>query len=80
MKSKRRSSDSHALVDALTGAALTRDMDEAVSIVRAMGKGPASPDLIREARGCAKRLRSIEQFRASLGLAPLHPSARAIAV
>jgi hypothetical protein len=80
MKSRRRSSDSQALVDALSGAALARDMDQAVSIVRAMGKGPASPDLIREARGCAKRLKSIERFRASLGLSPLHPSAHAIAV
>jgi hypothetical protein len=79
MKSKRRNGSAD-LIDSLTAAALTRDMGEALSIVRELGRGSASPHLVREARSCSRRLTSVEQFRASLGLAPLGPSARAIAV
>ncbi len=79
MKSKRRN-DGADLIDSLTAAALTRDMGEALAIVRELGKGSASPGLVREARGCARRLKSVEDFRAELGLSPLGPSARALAV
>ena len=75
MRSKRRSSED--LVDALTRAAIGRDTAEALELVHELGKGRApAPDLVREARACGRRLRSVEQLRARLGLAPLGPSAR----
>jgi hypothetical protein len=79
MKSKRRS-DGADLIDSLTAAALDRDLGECRAIVGQLGKGSPSPRLVREARACSRRLTSVEQFRASLGLAPLRPAARALAV
>jgi hypothetical protein len=80
MKNRRRN-DSEALVDALTAAAIDRDLGECRSIVGQLGKGHgSSPQLVREARACHRRLRSVEQLRARIGLPPLGPSARAIAV
>ncbi len=80
MRSKRSKSVDD-LTDALTRAALGRDTAEALELVHELGKGRApSPWLVSEVRACGRRLRSVEQLRARLGLAPLGPSARAIAV
>jgi hypothetical protein len=78
MRSRRRSSE--ALVDALTAAAIDRDVSEARALVGALARGSDPLALVREARACDRRLKSVEQLRARLGLAPLGPSARAMAV
>lgn len=75
---RRRSSE--ALVDALTAAAIDRDVIEARGIVGALARGSDPRALIREAKACDRRLRSVENLRNRLGLAPLGPSARALAV
>jgi hypothetical protein len=78
MRSKRRSSE--ALIDSLTAAAIDRDVLEARGIVGALARGSDPLALVREAKACDRRLRSVQNLRNRLGLAPLGPSARAIAV
>jgi hypothetical protein len=74
MRSKRRSSE--ALVDALTAAAIDRDVLEARGIVGALARGSDPLALVREAKACDRRLRSVQNLRNRLGLAPMGPSAR----
>jgi hypothetical protein len=75
MRSKRRSSDSEALIDSLTAAAIDRDVMEARGIVGALARGSDPAALVREAKACDRRLRSVQNLRNRLGLAPVGPSA-----
>jgi hypothetical protein len=79
MRSKARGDELHE-IDALTRSAVARDQAEALELVHELGKGSASPRLVREARAVDRRLRSVEGLRARLGLAPLGAAPRALAV
>lgn len=79
MKSRRRSDGLYEL-DALTRAALSRDTAEAVDLVHELAKGSDPLALTREAKACTRRLRSVEGLRTRLGLPPIAPGHRAIAV